>query len=108
MAQRTSAVVGAVWMVVISLALFFLPVINGLVGGLVGGYKVGRPKTALVAALLPAIIVGVGMWILLAFFDLPVLGFFAGLAGGIWVLLADVGLLIGAPIGGALKQRTAS
>ncbi|HYH97935.1 hypothetical protein [Hyalangium sp.] len=63
---RASPFTAALMMVVISLVLFFLPLINGLIGGAVGGYMAG--------------------------------------SGGIVVLLADVGLFIGAAIGGAIAQ----
>lgn len=103
--ERSSVVVGSLYMVVITIALFFLPVINGLVGGLVGGYKVGGIKRALIAAILPAIVVGIGLWIILALLDAPLIGFFAGAALGVIVLFADIGLFIGAAIGGAMSNR---
>lgn len=100
--QRTSLFVCALWMIGISLALFFLPAINGLVGGGVGGYKAGTVGRALGAAVLPAIIVGIAVWVLLALFNAPVIGFISGLAVGIWALLSSFGLVVGALIGGAL------
>lgn len=104
MADRgdTSLVVAAIWMVLISMLLFFLPAINGLIGGAVGGYKAGSAKRGLGAALLPAIAAGAGIWILLTIFDAPVLGFLSGLAFGVWALISSVGLLIGAFLGGAM------
>lgn len=101
----STVVVGSLWMVGITLLLFFLPLVNGLVGGLVGGYKVGSPGRALIASILPGLAVAVGLWLLLAAFDLPIVGLFAGLAGGIAVLLSEVGLLVGA-LGGGLLART--
>ena len=47
--HHTGVVAGAVWMVVLSLALFFVPGLNGLIAGLVGGYLVGSPGRALAA-----------------------------------------------------------
>lgn len=103
--DRSSIVAGSAWMVVISIALFFVPILNGLVGGLVGGYKVGGVKRALIAAILPAIVVGIALWVILAILDAPLIGFFAGAALGLIVLFADVGLFIGAAIGGAMSTR---
>ena len=103
--SNRSVVTGALLMVAVSLALFFLPLINGLVGVLVGGYAVGTVKRALLAAVLPAVVVGLGLWIIFAIFEAPVLGFFAGMAIGAFVLLSDVGLFLGAAIGGALSNR---
>src|SRR5690606_22057250 len=42
--ERKSIWVASVWMVVISLVLFFLPLINGLLGGAAGGYLAGTWK----------------------------------------------------------------
>lgn len=103
--DRSSVVGGSIWMVGLSLVLFFIPGINGLIGGLVGGYKVGSVGRALMAAILPAIVVGFGMWLLMVAFDLPLIGIAAGFAVGILVLLADLGLFIGAAIGGALSSH---
>lgn len=104
MADRgnSSLVVAAIWMVVISMLLFFLPALNGLIGGAVGGYKAGSVKRGLGAALLPALAAGIGIWILLAIFDAPVIGFLSGLAFGVWALISSIGLLLGAMLGGAI------
>lgn len=98
--RRSSVPVASLWMVGLSLVLFFIPGVNGLVGGLVGGYKVGGVGRALIAAILPAIVVGIGLWVLLAAFELPIVGFVAGAAIGILVLFADLGLFLGALVGG--------
>lgn len=100
--RETSIFVCALWMIGISLLLFFLPALNGLIGGGVGGYKAGSVGRGLAAAVLPAIIVGAAIWVLLAMFNAPVLGFISGLAVGIWALISSIGLLIGALIGGAI------
>jgi hypothetical protein len=102
---RSSVVIGSIWMVGLSLVLFFVPLINGVVGGLVGGYKVGSVGRALLAAIIPAIAVAIGLWLILALLDAPVIGFFAGAAAGVLILLADVGLFIGAAIGGAMSPK---
>jgi hypothetical protein len=100
---RSSIVVGSVWMVGITLALFFLPLINGLVGGLVGGYKVGGVGRALTAAILPAVLAAVGLWIIFAIFDAALWGILAGLTLGVVIALADLGIFIGAALGGAWR-----
>lgn len=104
--DRKNILVASLWMIGLTLALFFLPLINGLVGGLVGGYKAGDWKRALGAAILPAAVVALGLWIIMALLNAPVWGVLAGAAVGIAVLLADVGLLVGAVIGGGVKQGT--
>lgn len=103
--ERSSVVSGSLWMVGISVALFFLPAINGFVGGLVGGYKVGGLRRALTAAVLPAGAVGVLLWIVLAIVDAPVVGFLSGVAALGLIVLSSLGLLIGAAVGGALSPK---
>ena len=98
--QKSGVFAGALWMIGITLALFFLPAVNGLIGGFVGGYRVGTVDRALTAALLPALVVALALGALLAIWKLPVVGLFAGLAAGVVVVLADVGLLLGAVLGG--------
>jgi hypothetical protein len=103
--ERTSMVAASLWMIVISLALFFLPLVNGLIGGAIGGYKAGDWKRALAAAILPAVVVAAGLWVLLALLNAPFWGLIAGTALGAVIVLADVGLLIGAVVGGAIRQN---
>jgi len=102
--RPTNVVIGAIWMVVITLALFFLPAINGLIGGFVGGYLVGSPIRGFWAAIIPAIAAAIGLWILLALLHLPIVGFLAGATVGAFIVIADVGMLIGAVVGGAFSQ----
>lgn len=99
--EKTTVVASAVWMIAISLVLFFVPAVNGLIGGAVGGYKAGTVQRALYAAVLPAIVVGLVLWGLFALMDAPIIGFFGSLAIGIYALFSSIGLLIGAVVGGA-------
>jgi hypothetical protein len=101
-ARDSSILASSLWMIVISLVLFFLPAINGLIGGWVGGYKAGSAGRGLSAAVLPAIVVGLSLWALLASYGRPVLGFFGGLAVGLWAVISSVSLLVGAAIGGVM------
>jgi hypothetical protein len=94
-------------MIGVTLALFFLPLINGIIGGAIGGYKVGGAKRAMLAAILPAAVVAVGLWLLFALAEAPVWGLLAGVTAAALVALADVGIFIGAAIGGALANRKA-
>lgn len=100
--KETSILASSLWMIGISLLLFFLPAINGLIGGAVGGYKAGSTGRAISAAALPAAVVGLAIWGLIALFDAPVLGFISGVAVGLWALFSSLGVLLGALIGGAL------
>lgn len=92
-------------MVAITLVLFFLPAVNGFVGGLVGGYKVGSAGRAIISALIPAAISAVGLWLLLSIFDLPVVGLAAGAALGAIIIFSEISLFVGAAIGGAIGRE---
>lgn len=102
--QDENVFIGALWMFGITLILFFLPVINGLIGGAVGGYKIGSPGRAVTAAILPAILTAGGLWLLLVVLDLPIIGIIAGFATGVLILLSNLGILAGALIGGTLRN----
>jgi hypothetical protein len=103
--RRSSIVAGTLWMVFLSLLLFFFPLINGFVGGLVGGYKVGTVGRALSAAVLPAALIAVGLWVLFAVLNLPLIGLLTGAAIGVVVALSEVGLFLGAALGGMLAAN---
>jgi hypothetical protein len=90
---------GSVWMAVVSLGLFFVPVIGGLVGGLIGGYKIRRMSHALLAALAAGVVAGLGSWLLLSLALPHVLGVTTGVAVFAWILVSEAGLFSGAAIG---------
>ena len=104
MAQQSGSVVGAaIWMIVLSILLFWIPGIGPLIAGFVGGRKAGTLANAILAAILPALITG-------AFFfffgsvltGMPLFGLLAG-AGTTVLALTHVGpLLLGAIIGALL------
>lgn len=98
----TSAIL---WMLLISILLFWLPVIGPLIAGIVGGKKAGGVGAAIMAVFLPGLIVGGGLFALAAVLStFPLIGFVAGL-GGVYLALLNVGpMLIGAIIGGALSK----
>ncbi|HIF51737.1 MAG TPA: hypothetical protein EYQ42_09485 [Thiotrichaceae bacterium] len=98
-----SIVLGMFWMFVISLLLFWLPGIGSLIAGVVGGKQAGGVIAGILAALLPGIVVALGLFFAGTILTtLPVIG--AVLAGGgllLYVLYIPP-LLIGALIGGLL------
>ncbi len=103
--QKSNVFTAALWMVGITVGLFFLPLINGLIGGAVGGYKAGDWKRALAAAVIPAAVVTAALWLILIALGLPVIGFVAGATAGVLILLADVGIFVGALAGGLVAQN---
>ena len=102
-AKKGSIVAGIVWMFIISLLLFWLPIVGPLIAGLVGGKKSGGVGNALLAVFLPGIVFGVLLFILAtALTGIPLIGSIAG-AGGLILALVHIGpLLVGAIIGGLL------
>ena len=98
------AIVGALWMFLLSLLLFWLPFFGPLIAGFVGGKKAGGIGSALGAVFLPALILGMLFFVFgttLTF--MPLVGALAG-AGGVVlaVTIISTPLLIGAILGGAL------
>lgn len=89
-----------IWMFVLSILLFWLPVIGPLIAGFVGGRKAGGLGNAIIAVILPAVLFGVALFFLGSLLTgIPLLGIIAG-AGGAILALAHVGpLLLGAILG---------
>jgi len=104
MPNRPGSVGSAIiWMFVLSILLFWLPIMGPLIAGFVGGRKAGSLGNAILAVLLPGLIFGA----ILFFFStlltgLPLFGFIAG-AGGLALVFVHVGpLLLGAVVGALL------
>ena len=104
MPNRPGSVGSAIlWMFVLSLLLFWLPVLGPLIAGFVGGQKAGTLSNAILAVFLPAILFGGALFFLGSVLTgVPLLGLVAG-AGGAILALAHVGpLLLGAMLGALL------
>ncbi|MEM7407547.1 MAG: hypothetical protein AAF458_19805 [Pseudomonadota bacterium] len=104
MADDNGSIVAAIiWMFVISLLLFWAPVVGPLVAGAVGGKAAGGVGSAILAVLLPCIVFGALLFFVASSLTgIPLIGAVAG-AGGLVLALAHVGpLLLGAIIGGIL------
>ena len=94
---------GVLWMLVLSLLLFWLPFFGPLIAGFVGGKKSGGVGPAILAVFLPAILLGVIFFILGTATGIPLVGVITGGSVFLVVAAAAVGpLLIGAVIGGAM------
>jgi hypothetical protein len=100
---RGSIVAGALWMFLISLLLFWLPVIGPLLAGFVGGKRAGGVGAAIAAVFLPAVFVGILLFVLFTAVGLPLVGVLTGGLAFLTVAAMMIGpFLIGALIGGAL------
>jgi len=101
--RRGGVVVGAFWMFVISLLLFWLPLFGPLIAGFVGGKKAGGIGAALGAVFLPAAAIGFLFFVLFTVTGFPLIGVLTGGAAFLTVAAGMVGpLLLGAIIGGAM------
>lgn len=104
MPTRPGSIPSAIlWMFVLSILLFWLPILGPLIAGFVGGRKAGTLGNAILAALLPAIVFAAILFFFASVFTgLPLVGFLAG-AGGFAIAAAHVGpLLLGAIVGAIL------
>lgn len=106
--ENTNVAVGALWMLGVTLALFFLPTLNGLIGGFIGGYKVGSLKRALAAAILPGVAAAIGLWAIFAILGSPIFGVLAGSALALMIAMSEIGLFVGAALGGYSAQNPTS
>lgn len=102
---RASLIKATLWMVGLSILLFWLPILGPLVAGVVGGWFAGTVGRAVLASLMPAVllvvlIVGIG-----TLFEVPVVGALAGGAIGLVILFGDLPLVLGAIIGAVVSQR---
>lgn len=104
MPARPGSVGSAIlWMFILSILLFWLPVLGPLIAGFVGGRKAGTLGNAILAVLLPGIVFGCLLFFLGTMLTgFPLFGFLAG-AGGLAIALVHVApLLVGAVVGAIL------
>jgi hypothetical protein len=104
MAQRSGSVGSAIlWMFLLSILLFWLPVIGPLIAGFVGGRKAGSMGNAILAVVLPGLVFGAALFLSASLLTgVPIFGLLAG-AGGVVLAFAHIGpLLLGAILGAVL------
>ena len=101
--KKGSVISGIFWMFLISILLFWLPGFGPFIAGIVGGKKAGGLLNSIIAVFLPAIALGIFLFLFASLLTgAPVIGFVAG-AGSFVLVISNVGpLLIGAIIGGIL------
>jgi len=99
-----SIISAVLWMLLISVLLFWLPFIGPLIAGFVGGKKAGGLGNAIIAVFVPAIIMAVLLFTFATTLTgAPLIGFIAG-SGGFVLVVSNVGpLLLGAIIGAIIK-----
>lgn len=86
----------ALYMGVISLLLIWLPIVGPVIAGIVGGKAARTVGKALVASVIPSIVLGLALFALLNAFQLPLIGALSGLAVFVFVLVGDIPMMIAA------------
>jgi hypothetical protein len=89
----------------LAVLLSWLPILGPLLAGFVGGRMIGEEKRALAVALVPAVLLAGVLWLIMAAFDLPVLGAVAGFGALVVIAIQELPLLIGAWFGGASQEN---
>jgi hypothetical protein len=92
-------VVSTMAMVLTSFITFWMPVFNGLLGGLLGGYHAGNMKRALGAAVVSSAAVPGLLWFLNFMSEQPGLLFLMGLSFKEWIIAHVIGTFLGAIAG---------
>jgi hypothetical protein len=103
-ANRGSLMRASTIMMVGSFLLSWIPVLGPLAAGVLGGREAGTPVRAVGVAVVPALLLGVFVGVMLAVFDLPVLGAVAGVGIAVVVIVQLAPLLVGAWIGGSMAD----
>jgi hypothetical protein len=97
------------WMIGLSVVLFWIPMVGSLIAGFVGGRKAGGIGPAIIAALLPGVLLLVASVLLGSLLGwIPLIGQLVGwvLGFGAYVLgfVNVIPLLLGAAVGGATAK----
>lgn len=86
----------ALYMGVISLLLIWLPIVGPIVAGVVGGRAARTVGKALVASIIPSILVGGVLFAIINAFELPFIGALTGAAVFLFILIGDIPMAIAA------------
>lgn len=96
MERGGSVMKAALYMGVISLLLIWLPIVGPVLAGIAGGRAARTVGKALVASIIPSLVLGGAMFAILNAFDLPLIGTLSGIAVFLFVLIGDIPMAIAA------------
>jgi len=91
-------------MFVLSLLLGWIPFVGPAVAGFVGGMQAGTTGGALVAAIIPSLLVTAIVWLLGVVLDLAIIATLLGIGLFMVLLVGTIPLLLGAWIGGYMAE----
>lgn len=101
--QSGSLILAMIWMAVLSLLLFWLPLLGPLIAGFVGGHTAGSAGRGVLAAILPAAALSLLLFAFgTALTGIPLIGILAGAGVFVMIVFQGAPLIIGALIGGLL------
>lgn len=93
------------WMFVLSLLLGWLPFVGPAIAGFVGGLQAGDTTSALIAAVIPSLIVAGIILLLGSVIGVPILAAIAGAGLLLILVIGTLPLLAGAFVGGLMSER---
>lgn len=102
---RASFIKATLWMVGLSLLLFWLPIIGPVAAGLAGGWFAGTVGRAVLASLMPAVLLTALILLVSAAVSLPLVGGLTASVVGLVILLGDLPLVLAAIVGAVASQR---
>lgn len=94
--ERGSVLKAAFLMGVISLLLIWLPIVGPVIAGIVGGRAARTVGKALLASIVPSLLVAGALFAILNAFELPLIGALSGVAVFIFILIGDIPMAIAA------------
>lgn len=98
----------ALWMFVLGLLLSWLPFVGPAIAGFVGGMQAGGVGAAIVASIIPSLLIAGLVLLISALFDLAWLGALLGIGAFMVLVFGSLPLIVGAFAGGALSERRGS
>jgi hypothetical protein len=93
------------WMFILAVLLGWLPFVGPAIAGFVGGIQAGDVGSALVAAIIPSLIVAGVLFVLGTVFGIPIIAALLGAGLFVVLIIGTVPLLLGAWLGGAMAGR---
>lgn len=100
--REGSVFIAALWILLLSILLFWLPLFGSLIAGFVGGRIAGTPSRGVLAATIPAIVVALIAVVIGSVIGVPGIGVLAGAVLFVVIVIEAVPVILGAIIGGAL------
>lgn len=95
----------ALWMVALGLLLGWLPFVGPAIAGFVGGLQAGGIGAAILASIIPSLLVAGAILLISALFDIAWLGALLGIGVFMVLVFGSLPLIGGAWVGGAVSER---